>query len=135
MVAYMEDLKVLTRMTELEDKTIKLVLSDTQHWYVVTTKNELLVMEVGFSDEHDDDDYKLVFLNKYRVIRVLEAKESTDYIKRNLAEHGVLDFDSMLKAEKERMERERAERAERAEKKEYETYLRLKAKYEQQEEK
>lgn len=130
-MGYMNDLKVLQRITSLKGKTIKLVLSDAQRWYIVTTENEILVMEIGFSDEFDDDDdYKLIFLSKHRVINVLDKKHSMDHIKESLAEHGVLDYDAMRKAEQERLEREKVERAERAEKQEYETYLRLKAKYE-----
>ena len=135
MVAYMEDLKVLQHITSLKDKAIKLVLSDEQRWYIITTENEILAIEIGFSDDIDDDDYRLVFLSKYRLINILDKKSSMDYVKESLAKHGVLDYDTMRKTEQERLEREKAERAERAEKQEYETYLRLKAKYEQQEEK
>ncbi len=137
MVAYMEDLKVLQRIADLKGKTIKLVLTDVLRWYLVTNDNEILGLEVGFADdEAESEDYlSIVTLSKVRIVNIFEKKSSMDPVKRALAMNGVLDYDALKKAENERIEREKAERAERAEKQEYETYLRLKAKYEQQEEK
>lgn len=121
----------ITKYDDLKGKTIAYahMAQFSQKITIGTTDGGLFVLEFNI----DEDEVELVPANKYGILNHIFKSDNSRFLIKDLTEAGVItptEFDDFMakRAEEERQRQEKYRQEQ--ERKEYETYLRLKAKYE-----